>query len=138
MTYKKCLGSVIEPFQVRARQHRQTLTIDLSLDLRVLICAHPCLERILAELLNNACKYTLDGGEIGLSICYNSNEAVTVFNISNSTEIPADFLPRIFDKFYRVPNSDRWKQGDTKLGLAFVQKLVEQLQGTISAESVFG
>jgi signal transduction histidine kinase len=88
--------------------------------------------------LNNACKYTQADGEIGLSICYKSNEAVTVFTISNSTEISTNFLPRIFDKFYRVPNTDRWKQGGTGLGLALVQKLVECLRGTISVESKSG
>ena len=132
---QQILPSVIEPFRVRARQHEQTLTLDLTSDLRLLICDRPSLERILAELLNNACKYTQAGGEIVLSICYKSTEAVTVFTISNSTEIPTDFLPRIFDKFYRVPNTDRWKQGGTGLGLALVQKLVECLRGTISVES---
>ena len=82
---QEILPSVIEPFQVRARQHDQTLSIELSPDLRLLICDRPSLERILAELLNNACKYTQAGGEIVLSICYKSNEAVTVFTISNST-----------------------------------------------------
>lgn len=132
---QEILPSVIEPFRVRARQHEQTLTLDLTSDLRLLICDRPSLERILAELLNNACKYTQAGGEIELSICYKSNEAVTVFTISNSTEISTNFLPRIFDKFYRVPNTDRWKQGGTGLGLALVQKLVECLRGTISVES---
>lgn len=135
---QQILPSVIEPFQVRARQHDQTLSIELSPDLRLLICDRPSLERILAELLNNACKYTQAGGEIVLSICYKSTKAVTVFTISNSTEIPTDFLPRIFDKFYRVPNTDRWKQGGTGLGLALVQKLVECLKGTISVESKSG
>ncbi len=61
-----------------------------------------------------------------------------IFTISNSAEIPADALPRIFDKFYRVPNADIWQQRGTGLGLALVQKLVEQLQGTIQVESSAG
>jgi signal transduction histidine kinase len=88
--------------------------------------------------LSSYCKYTLAGGEIVLSICYKCTEAVTVFTISNSTEIPTNFLPSIFDKFYRVPNADRWKQGGTGLGLALVQKLVECMGGTISVESKNG
>lgn len=56
--------------------------------------------------------------------------------VSNSgVEIPASELSRVFDKFYRVPSSDPWKQGGTGLGLALVQKLTEYLGGCISVES---
>jgi signal transduction histidine kinase len=55
--------------------------------------------------------------------------------ISNQAEIPEKEIPKIFDKFYRVPNADPWKQGGTGLGLALVQKLVEQLRGTIQVRS---
>ncbi len=141
------LPSIIEPFQVRTRQREQTLQINLTPDLPVLVSDRASVERVLAELLNNACKYTPAGGEIVVSVRHNystpapfpPNEAeATIFTISNSAEIPAVELPRIFDKFYRVPNTDPWKQGGTGLGLALVQKLVSQLQGTIFVESASG
>jgi len=132
------LPSVIEPFQVRTGQRQQSLQIELPPNLPVLVSDRASLERILAELLNNACKYTPAGGEIILSIYYTSTEAVTIFSLSNSIEISAVELPHIFDKFYRVPNTDPWKQGGTGLGLALVQKLVERLQGTIMVESSRG
>ena len=62
----------------------------------------------------------------------------TIFTISNSTEIPITELPHIFEKFYRVPNANPWQQSGTGLGLALVQKLVEQMQGTINVESSRG
>jgi signal transduction histidine kinase len=132
------LSTIIEPFRVRTGQLKQTLQINLTPDLPSLVTNRASLERILAELLNNACKYTLNGGEIGLSVCYKPTEAATIFTISNPAEIPADQLPRIFEKFYRVPKGDRWKQGGTGLGLALVKKLVSQLQGTIEVESSNG
>jgi len=132
------LPSIVEPFRVRTGQLQQTLQINLPPNLPVLISNPASLHRMLAELLNNACKYTAANGEIVLSICYESTEATTIFTISNSAEIPADLLPRIFEKFFRVPKADPWKQGGTGLGLALVQKLVEQLQGTIKAESSGG
>ncbi len=131
------LSDLIEPFQVRTRQRKQTIEINLPHALPTLVSNRASLKRILAELLNNACKYTPDGCEIVLSIGYRSLEAV-IFTISNPTEIPAVQLPRIFDKFYRVPNTDPWEQGGTGLGLALVQKLIEQLQGTIQVESSKG
>ncbi|MBO3458327.1 HAMP domain-containing histidine kinase [Aetokthonos hydrillicola Thurmond2011] len=62
----------------------------------------------------------------------------TIFSISNSAEIPQAALPRVFDKFYRVAKPDDYKQNGSGLGLALVQKLVEQLQGTIEVESSAG
>ncbi|HEY9706349.1 MAG TPA: HAMP domain-containing sensor histidine kinase, partial [Allocoleopsis sp.] len=49
-----------------------------------------------------------------------------------------EVLPRVFDKFYRVPHSDRFKRGGTGLGLALVKKLVEELGGNIQVESSNG
>jgi signal transduction histidine kinase len=90
--------------------------------------------RLLAELLNNACKYTPSNGEIRFSIkqdidLYNPKPtaSITSFEVSNQAEIPTTEIPHIFDKFYRVPNADPWKQGGTGLGLTLVKKLVEQL-----------
>ncbi len=135
---EEVLPNIIKPFQIRSRQRQQTLKIDSSSPLSVIFCARPSLERVLAELLNNACKYTPVKGEIIVRICYESTEAKTIFTISNSAEIPADQLPYIFDKFYRAPGGDPDKQGGTGLGLALVQKLVEQMQGSILVKSSGG
>jgi signal transduction histidine kinase len=53
----------------------------------------------------------------------------------SGVEISKHELPRIFDKFYRVPNAALWKQGRTGLGLALVKQLTEYLGGRISVES---
>ncbi len=128
---------VIEPFQIRVQQHQQTLQPNIPANLPPLLSDGISLERIIVELLNNACKYTPAGGEIVLSVSHNSSEAPakTIITISNSVEITVTELPRIFDKFYRLPNTDIWNQGGSGLGLSIVQKLVEQLQGNIQVES---
>lgn len=134
------LPSMVEPFRVRMQERQQTLQINLPPNLPPLLTDRSSLERMLTELLNNACKYTSAGGKIVISIRQESNggESSTIFTISNSAAIPAEELPRIFEKFYRIPKADRWKQGGTGLGLALVQKLVEHLQGTIQVESSEG
>ncbi|MEH1943329.1 MAG: ATP-binding protein [Nostoc sp.] len=131
---------VIEPFQIRVQEHQQTLQINLPSNLPSLFSDVISLERILVELLNNACKYTPTGGEIVLSVNHNPSEALAkiIITISNSAEIPVTELPRIFEKFYRVPNADIWNQGGSGLGLPIVQGLVEQLQGNIQVESSNG
>lgn len=62
----------------------------------------------------------------------------TTITIRNSTEIPDTALPRIFDKFYRFRSPAFKKQPGSGLGLALVQKLVEQLQGSIEVNSSDG
>ncbi len=140
------LPSIIEPFRPRSQSRQQTLQVNLSSNLPPLVSDRASLGRILAELLNNACKYTPAGGEITLGIRYDQklptpltpdSPPVTIFSIRNEVEIPSAELPHIFEKFYRVNHAPPWK-GGTGLGLALVQKLVECLGGTILVESSNG
>lgn len=137
VSIQEMLPSIIEQCRVFTQQREQTLQINIPRDLPALVC-NRSVEIILEELLKNASQYTAVDGEIGLSICCESAKAATKFTVSNSAEIPAKELPHIFDRFYRVPNADHWYCGGIGLGLTLVQKLVEQLQGTISAESSRG
>lgn len=130
------LPFLIEPFQARVAEHQQTLQLNLPSDSITLISDRTSLERILTELLNNACKYTPAGGEIILGVRQNSS--VTTITVSNSVEITSTELALIFNKFYRIPNTDFWNQGGTGLGLAIIQKLVAQLEGSIEVESAEG
>lgn len=133
-----CLLRIVAPFQIQNKQRQQLLKIYLPPDLPELVTETTSLERILVELLNNACKYTLAGGEIILSVEYKYALSKMQFCISNTTEIPAAHLSRIFEKFYRIPNADPWRQAGTGLGLALVQQLVQLLRGTMSVESSSG
>ncbi len=134
-----------EPYKER----RQTLTLGIPADRLYLLSDRISLRRILVELMTNACKYTPERGEIQLEVVWanSSNDSLdsisqnaesergVIFKVKNQAEIPANELPYIFEKFYRVPERDQWRQGGTGLGLALVQMLVKQLQGTIHVES---
>ena len=138
--------SVIEPFLSRIQERNQVFNVDLPPDTQSIKSDRNSLNRLLAELLNNACKYTPPNGEIQFKIeqqqaiagSATAESLVTKFEVSNQAEIPPAALPHIFEKFYRVPNADPWKQGGTGLGLALVQKLVEQLEGDLQVESSGG
>ncbi len=93
----------------------------------------PSFERVLFELLNNACKYTPAKGRI--EIIAKRVHAGIRFIVRNEAPIPSDELEGIFQKFYRIPHADPWKQGGTGLGLALVKKLVERLGGTVEVDS---
>ncbi|MEM7771091.1 MAG: ATP-binding protein [Cyanobacteria bacterium P01_A01_bin.37] len=126
---------VVKPFEGRASNRQQRLTLK-SMDppLPIVHTDSVSLGRILTELINNACKYTPPGESIIVNV-QSLPEAVQ-FTISNSgIEIPEREIIHIFDKFYRVPSADPWKQGGTGLGLALVKKLTECLGGSIQVTS---
>jgi signal transduction histidine kinase len=128
------LPHLIEPFQERARNRQQRFQADIPANLPVLISDVFCLERIVTELLNNACKYTPALEDIVFTVQVRSN--LMQFQVMNSgVEIPQSELPRIFDKFHRVPLLDKDNQGGTGLGLALVKRLIEHLGGTIAVVS---
>ncbi len=125
---------VIESFETRTQEQQQVLVVDLPADLPLITTDLSYLQRILHELLNNACKYTPSGETIRISANYHADQVQLV--ITNSgVEIPLEEHDRIFERFYRIPNNDPWKYGGTGLGLALVKKLVDCLHGSIQMRS---
>ena len=91
--------------------------------------------RAVSNLVDNAVRFTGDGGEIILSLTTDS-KAATIAIRDNGSGIPAEHLSRIFDRFYRVDPS-RSTEG-TGLGLALVKSIVELHGGAVSVESEVG
>lgn len=136
------LPPIVAAFHERAIARQQTLKLDIASDLNFLTSEPTKLKRIVTELLNNACKYTPPAGTITVKVRAlaslaepNAFNRVELVVTNSASKIPATELTRIFEKFYRIPSSDRTGQGGTGLGLAIVQKLVEQLGGQIRASS---
>lgn len=124
--------------QIRTENQKQLLEWDVPEILPPMISDGISIQRILVELLNNACKYTPAPGIVRLKVCEtDETEALPglIFTIQNQAQISTDALPHLFDKFYRVPGGDHHKQGGTGLGLTLVHRLVEQLQGSITVSS---
>ena len=131
---REWIPMIVDTFHERVVSQQQRLRIDLPDRLPPLVSDPHSLERVLVELVNNACKYTPPHELIQVVLtCTPTEVEIAVGNFGS--EIPAAELPRIFEKFYRIPQSDRWKRGGTGLGLALVKKLVESISGTIEATS---
>lgn len=129
-----CIPHLAEMFMERMRQQQQQFLLQIPATLPPFLTHQPYLERILTELLHNACKYTPAGETITISA--QATAAAMEICVSNSgVEIAPEELLRIFDKFYRIPRNDPWKYGGTGLGLSLVKKLVECMGGEIKAES---
>ncbi|MEI2579550.1 hybrid sensor histidine kinase/response regulator [Scytonema sp. PRP1] len=139
------IPAIAEPFQIRAQARQQILQINVSPYLPAIAADSANLKRMLAELLNNACKYTAPSGKIALEVyraphasATSSVSSLIMLVVSNEADIPDAALPRLFDKFYRVPNGDRWQQGGSGLGLTLVEKIVRRLNGAIQVTSEAG
>lgn len=95
------------------------------------------LQEILNNLIENAIKYTNDGGAVWVNVRGDGDEVL--INVTDTgMGISPDNLSHIFQKFYRVDNSQTRTIGGTGLGLYIVKERVEAMSGRVWAESAFG
>ncbi|WP_281795768.1 two-component system histidine kinase PnpS [Tepidanaerobacter syntrophicus] len=92
---------------------------------------------IIINLLDNAIKYTPEGGNITVEI-EDESDFISISVADNGIGIAGDELERIFGRFYRVQGPGITSASGTGLGLAVVKHLVESLNGKISVESQLG
>ncbi len=92
------------------------------------------LEQVLVNLLDNAIKYTPEGGEVRIDIA--AKERDVLIEVANSGPgISAKHLPRVFERFYRVDAGRSRELGGTGLGLSIVKHLVAKIGGGITVDS---
>jgi signal transduction histidine kinase len=117
---------------LEARQHH--LMVNLP-DEPLCLEADPArFTQVVANLLNNAAKYTNEGGHIGLTVERNGAEAVLRVR-DNGIGITPTMLPRVFDLFAQSDRVLRKAQGGLGIGLTLVRRLVEMHNGTVHAFS---
>ena len=92
------------------------------------------LEQVVVNLLENAIKYTPDGGTVRL-FTEDDGEFIRVSVADTGIGIPFKDLPRIFERFYRVDEARTREQGGTGLGLAIVKHIVQLHGGNVSVTS---
>lgn len=91
---------------------------------------------VVSNLIENAIKYTKEG-EVTIDIKGDESH-VRVLVKDSGIGIPAEDIPHLFQKFYRVDNSDTREIGGTGLGLYLSRRLVEAMNGRLSVESDYG
>lgn len=113
-------------------QHRLTVSLP---DEPLVVDADPTrLAQVLSNLLNNAAKYTPDGGRIHLSADAQGDE-VRVRIADNGVGIPPGMLPHVFDLFTQVGHHAQRAQGGLGIGLSLARRLVTLHGGCLNAES---
>jgi signal transduction histidine kinase/DNA-binding NarL/FixJ family response regulator/HPt (histidine-containing phosphotransfer) domain-containing protein len=136
------IDDAIGILQQQADTKSLLLRSDLALDLPRYVRGDPTrLRQILLNLLGNAIKFT-DRGEVRLDVSallLADGRTSVSFEVSDTGPgIPADTLPRLFQKFEQADHSTTRRYGGTGLGLAICKELVELMGGAITAESRVG
>jgi PAS domain S-box-containing protein len=128
------LQSAVEISGTQIKAGRHELAITLPSEPIWVHADQTRLAQVVANLLNNAAKYTEPGGRIWLNAERNGEQAVIRVR-DNGIGVPADMVPHIFDVFVQVSSSLDRSQGGLGLGLSLVKRLVELHGGTVKAYS---
>ncbi len=125
---------VVRDWEKTCAEKRLKIVVDLAGDLPSVRADEMRLQEILYNLLDNAVKYSREGGEIHLRAEQRDGEIG--FTVSDTgVGIGKDDLPRIFERFYRVDKARSRALGGTGLGLAIVKHIAQLHGGRVEAES---
>jgi two-component system phosphate regulon sensor histidine kinase PhoR len=131
------VDSVLAILMPRAESRRVALAAALPPSLPRVLADHDRLAQILINLVDNAVKYTPEGGHVTVT-AEAAGEQVAVTVADTGIGIPAADLPRITERFYRVDKARSRELGGTGLGLAIVKHLVFAHGGELAIESDYG
>jgi two-component system phosphate regulon sensor histidine kinase PhoR len=133
---EEVVQACLERHRPRAETKRQTLEV-VPPEGAASITAwadEEAVEQILDNLLDNAVKYTPEGGR--LSVRWRAEGEQVILEVSDTgIGIPETDLPRIFERFYRVDKARSREMGGTGLGLSIVKHLTQALRGSVRADS---
>ena len=130
----KLLSQLLEEFYPSFVDKTLSYELQSNVPVKVITADGNLLARLFDNLINNAIKYGADGKRIMVKL-HADDEIVTVSVINYGYVIPADELPLIFNKFYRVEQSRSTNTGGTGLGLAISKNIVDMHGGTITVTS---
>ena len=122
---------------VRDIEGKGGISFDILGDLRVK-GDREGLFHVFRNLLENSIRHTDSGGSINVSMALTQDSMVEVVISDDGDGIPAESLPRIFERFYRADSARARDFGGTGLGLAIVRHLVSEMGGEVVAESQLG
>jgi two-component system sensor histidine kinase CiaH len=126
----------IEEFEDRFAERNIALSAG-DLQSSVVLGDSDDLHRLLINLTENALRYTNEGGKVTIS-CRSSGRTVRLTVEDTGIGIPAESLPRLFDRFYRVDKSRARNAGGSGLGLAIVKAIADAHRGYVEVSSEVG
>ena len=130
---QRCLNILEKTIQDK----KLSVTMDLPGDLTKVLADEPRFSQVVLNLLDNAVKYTSEGGSISVK-AVSQDKNVRFDVIDTGIGIPEEDLPRIFERFYRVDKARSRDLGGTGLGLSIVKHIVLAHGGEVWAISQLG
>ncbi|HJC48567.1 MAG TPA: HAMP domain-containing histidine kinase [Candidatus Lachnoclostridium pullistercoris] len=130
----KLLGQLLEESYPSFADKNLSYELQSNVPAKIITADGNLLARLFDNLIGNAIKYGADGKRVLVKVLA-EEEIVTVQVINYGYVIPAEELPLIFNKFYRVEHSRSSSTGGTGLGLAIAKNIVDMHGGTIDVAS---
>lgn len=136
ISLKECVDLATSHLRTRAGQNPQAQVYNLiSADLPLIQVDGEWLVEVLTKLLDNACKFTNNDGEIKIEAIYQNSDNLEVVISDTGRGIEPNRLETVFDRFYQEEGSLRRSVGGTGLGLAICRQIINCWDGQIWAES---
>ena len=137
LTLQPMVDELISEIGVALPGRGVTVTNGVPGDLPTLTADRERLHQVLFNLMDNAIRFTPEGGEVTVS-ARRENGSVEIAVSDTGSGISPEHLPRLFERFYRADPSRSRGDGGTGIGLAIARSVVEAHGGTIRAESLPG
>jgi two-component system phosphate regulon sensor histidine kinase PhoR len=133
------IASIANTFALRVEKAGGTLDIELNALESTIIVDKMHFTNVLFNLMENAVKYRREDVPLELiAITDNVGDKILITIQDNGVGIKKEDLKKIFEKFYRVHTGNRHDVKGFGLGLAYVKRIIQKLDGTIKAESEYG
>ncbi len=135
------VSMVTEIYEARIRAKKLRLRLKCPSDLPEILGNSEQLERVVLNLLDNAVKFTHEGGSLVIDVeeCDHEGSGGVLIRVADTgIGIPASELVRVFDRFHQVDQSTRRRFGGMGLGLSLVHHIVEAHRGFVWVESEVG
>ena len=137
LNFLPIVTSTVEMYMDQAMDKKISMTVQVDRGIPLLMGSGEHLERLVANLISNAIRYTPENGSVKVKLGVNDN-TIVLSVADNGIGIPEKDLLKVFNEFYRAGNARRLTTSGTGLGLAITRFIVEKHGGDIQVNSVEG
>ena len=134
---QELVEEVVERMQTTAKKKQSTSELNVAEPCVPIVADHDAIEQVVVNIISNAIKYSPNHSKVVVDLTQDS-QFVWVNIKDNGIGIPAQDLPRIFERFYRVDKARSRQLGGTGLGLAIAKQIIEAHGGAIDIHSELG